>query len=90
MLRILWTDYLQYRLKLRDFDINRVERILRHGDERYLDTATEKMIAVGKHDSRLVLIAYDATEENQIIPTTIHATTRQQVNNRLKSGRFQL
>ena len=90
MLRIVWTDYLQYRVKLRGFDIDKVETILRHGAERYLDKATGRMIAVGKHDSRLVLIAYDAAEENEITPVTIHATTRQQVNNRLKSGRFQL
>lgn len=55
MIKIIWTDYLNYRAKLRGFDMQEMENIIRY---------------------------------NEIIPVTIHATSRQQVNYRLKSGRF--
>jgi len=45
------------------------------------------MIAVGKHDNRLVIIPYDKSVDS-IMPVTIHATTRQQIKFRLKTGRF--
>ncbi len=45
------------------------------------------MIAVGKHDNRLVIIPYEKNVDS-IMPITIHATTRQQLKFRLKTGRF--
>jgi hypothetical protein len=45
------------------------------------------MIAVGKHDNRLVMIPYEKTVDS-IMPVTIHATTRQQLKFRLKTGRL--
>ncbi|GAB4176209.1 MAG: hypothetical protein Fur006_07080 [Coleofasciculaceae cyanobacterium] len=44
-------------------------------------------IAVGKHREQLVLIPYEQNE-NIITLVTIHATTRQQIRFRLKTGRF--
>jgi len=41
----------------------------------------------GRSDSRLVVIPYEQEGEN-FTPVTIHATTRQQINFRLKTGRF--
>lgn len=38
-------------------------------------------------DDQLVLIPYEL-RENEIRPITIHATTRQQINFQLKTGRF--
>ena len=84
---IFWSDYVRYRAKLRDFNLKKIEEILKHSSERYFDSKTHRMIVVGKHDNRLVLIPYDE-DNDTIIPVTIHAITRQQVKFRLKSGRF--
>jgi hypothetical protein len=78
---------MKYRAKLREFELSKVENILRHSAERYLDTATQRLIVVGKHDDRVVIIPY-VKHGNEITPVTIHATTRQQINFRLKTGRF--
>ncbi len=84
---IVWSDYLRYRTESRGFELSKIENILRHSGERYFDTATRRLIVVGKHDDRLVLIPYEK-QGNEITPVTIHATTRQQINFRLKTGRF--
>jgi len=84
---IVWTDYIKYRADLRGFELKKVEDILRYSGERYFDTLTRRLIVVGKHDDRLVLVPYEK-KENEITPLTIHATTRQQINFRLKTGRF--
>ena len=84
---VLWTEYFRYRCRLRDFDLATVERIARYSTERYYDTATGRNVAVGPHDKRLAMIAYEQ-EGNTLTPVTIHATSRQQINSRVKSGRF--
>ncbi len=84
---IIWSDYLKYRTELRGFELSIIENILRYSGERYFDTVTRRLVVVGKHDDRLVVIPYDK-HGNEIIPVTIHATTRQQINFRLKTGRF--
>ena len=84
---IVWSDYLRYRSELRGFELSKIENILRHSGERYFDTATRRLIVVGKHDDRLVIIPYEK-QGNEITPVIIHATTRQQINFRLKTGRF--
>jgi hypothetical protein len=84
---IVWSDYLTYRSELRGFELSKIENILRHSGERYFDTATRRLIVVGKHDDRLVIIPYEK-QGDEITPVTIHATTRQQINFRLKTGRF--
>jgi hypothetical protein len=72
---------------LRGFELEKIEKILRYSVERYFDTGTRRMIAVGKHDNRMVMVPYEEKEDT-ITPVTIHATTRQQINFRLKTGRF--
>lgn len=55
------------------------------------DTATRRMVAVGRHGKLLVMIPYDKTEDEAgelITPVTIHATSRQKIKFRLISGRF--
>jgi len=84
---IIWTDYLRYRATLRGFDLAEVEKILRFGEERYLDTVTGRTVVVGKHGGLLVMIPYDMVGSD-IVPVAVHATTRQQVNFRVKAGRF--
>jgi hypothetical protein len=84
---IHWSDYLKYRADLRGFELAKIEHILRYSGERYLDSVTRRMIAVGRHDDILVMVPYEE-QENTVIPITIHAIMRQQINSRLKTGRF--
>jgi hypothetical protein len=84
---VFWTEYMQYRLSLRGFDLAAVEYILRYSSERYLDTVTGRLVAVGRHEKLLVIIPYEL-KGNNISPVTIHTTSRQQINSRVRSGRF--
>jgi len=84
---LVWTDYMRYRVRLRGFNLATVEYIVRYSTERYMDTATGRLVAVGRHDQCLVMVPYER-EGNVLTPVTIHVTTRQQVNSRVKSGRF--
>jgi len=85
--RIVWTEYMQYRAKLRGFDLNRIEQVVRYSNERYVDTVTGRFIAVGLVDDILVMVPCD-TEQGSVTPVTIHATTRQQISFRLTTKRF--
>lgn len=87
MLEIIWTSYLRYRATRRGFDLSLIENILRFSSERYYDVETDRAIVIGKHHDQLVLIPYEYSN-NQITPITIHATSRQQIRFRLKTGRF--
>ena len=84
---IVWTDYMKYRARLRGFDLNQVERIVRFTDERYFDTSSGRIVAVGRHGNLLLMIPYEK-EGRKVTPVTIHTTRRQQINFRVKSGRF--
>jgi len=85
--KIVWTDYMKYRLKLRGYDLDTVEHILRYSSERYVDTVTGRLVAIGRHVKLLVMIPYER-KGGTLTPVTIHGTNRQQINSRLKSGRF--
>ncbi len=87
MHRIIWTDYLRYRAARRGFDLAELEKILRFGEEKYFDAATGRHVAVGRHHAQLVMIPYEIEGEVRR-PVTVHATTRQQINIRLKTERF--
>ena len=84
---IVWTDYMKHRAELRGFDLSRIEHIVRFGQERYRDTATGRAVAVGRHGTSLVVVPFEQDGES-ITPVTVHATSRQQVEFRVKSGRF--
>jgi len=86
-IKIIWSEYMRYRAKLRGFELKKIEDILRYSEERYFDTITRRLIVVDRHDERLVLIPYEK-KKNEVIPITIHATTRRQIKFRLKTGRF--
>lgn len=86
-LKIVWSKYIKYKSELRGFDLKKIENILRYSEERYIDTITLRLIVAGRHDERLVLIPHEKTE-TEIMPVTIHTTTRQQINFRLKTGRL--
>ena len=84
---IVWTDYLRYRADLRGFDLDVLEQILRYSSERYVDAETGRQIVVGRHDTRLVMVAYEEPGGN-MVPVTVHAISRQQITFRLRMGRF--
>ena len=84
---IIWTDYMEYRARLRGFDLAKIEQIVRYSGERYVDTISGSLIAVGRINELLVVIPCEPGQ-GSITPITIHATTRQQINFRLKTRRF--
>ena len=84
---VVWTEYLKYRATLRGFDLDGVEQVVKSSRERYMDTATNRHVVVGRCGKTLVLVPYEATE-NVLTPITIHATTRQQIEFRINAGRF--
>ena len=86
---VIWTDYMKYRIQLRGFDPEIVEQIVLYSSERYVDTVTGRCIVVGSHNKLLVLIPYERGK-NCITPVTIHVTSRQQVNLRVKSERLKI
>jgi hypothetical protein len=86
--RIEICEYLLYRAQTRGYDVDRIKEILRYGEEWYIDIDTGRRIAIGRHDPRrLVLIAFEATDE-VMRPVTVHATTRQQITFRIRTGRY--
>ena len=84
---IVWTEYMKYRLTLRNYDLATVDQILRYSSERYVDTLTGRLLAIGRHGKLLVMIPYERKGDT-LTPVTIHATNRLQINLRLKSGRL--
>ena len=84
---IVWTEYMKYRLDLRGYDLATAEHILRYSSERYVDTVTGRLVAIGRNEKLLVMIPYDR-KGGMLTPVTIHATNRQQINSRFRSGRL--
>jgi hypothetical protein len=85
---VVWTEYLKHRARVRGFDLAGIEEIVRFSDERYFDTASRRRVAIGKHGRRLVMNPYEQVGDT-LTPITIHATTRQQTNLRVRVGRYQ-
>ena len=85
--QMIWTEYLRHRARVRGFDLAVIEQIVRFSSERYFDTDTRRMVAIGRHGRWLVLVPYDQDEQT-ITPVTMHATTRQQLTLRLRRGRL--
>jgi hypothetical protein len=84
---IAWTEYMKYRLDLRGYDHATVEHIVRYSSERYVDTVTGRFVVIGRHEKLLVMIPYER-KGGTLTPVTIHATSRQQINSRFRSGRL--
>jgi hypothetical protein len=85
--KVIWTAYMLYRSRLRGFDLSVIESVVRHSGERYQDTTTGSLIAVGRHNADLIMIPYEKSD-GRVTPLTVHVTTRRQINSRLRSGRF--
>lgn len=86
-MKVIWTDYLKFRVKQRGFDLSKIEDVVRYSSEIYYDTVTGRRIAVGRYNNDLIMIPYEV-DEDSITPVTVHVTTRQQINFRIKTGRF--
>ncbi len=86
-MEVAWTEYLRYRAALRGFKLDEIEQIVKSSKERYVDVATNRSVAVGRCGKMLVLVPYEGGE-GVLTPITIHATTRQQIAFRVKTGRF--
>ena len=72
---IVWSKYMKYKSELRGFKLSKIEEILGYSEERYFDTVTRRLIVVGKHDDKLIIIPYEE-KENEITPVTIHTCAR--------------
>ena len=89
MATVVLTDYLRYRARLRGFDLSAIESVVRFSDERYFDSATQRMVAIGRDGDLLIMVPYDhEIEMETMTPVTVHPTTRQQVSFRVRTGRF--
>lgn len=86
-MKVIWTDYLKFRVKQRGFDLSKIEDVVRYSSEIYYDTVTGRRIAVGRYNNDLIMIPYEV-DEDSITPVTVHVTTRQQINFRIRTGRF--
>ena len=60
---VIWTEYLKHRARVRGFELPTIEQIVRFSDERYYDTVTQRMVAVGRHGHRLVIVPYDREDD---------------------------
>jgi RNA:NAD 2'-phosphotransferase (TPT1/KptA family) len=87
VMNILWTNYLRHRALTRRVDLAVIEHILRFSSERCFDTVAHRMVAVRGHGNHLVMVPYEQ-EHDTVTPITVHAATRQQINVRLRTGRF--
>lgn len=85
--RIEWTDYMRYRAELRGFDLAAIEDVVPYSNERYVDRATGRLIAVGKCGDYLIMVPYEV-EKGLVRPITAHVTARAQIDARIRSGRF--
>jgi hypothetical protein len=78
---------MEYKTRVRGFDLAILEYILRHATERYYDTKTQRLVVIGHHRRALVLIAYEEDTE-AMTPVTVHETFRHQIRLRLKTGKL--
>ncbi len=89
MAEVVLTDYLKYRARLRGFDLSAIDKVVRYSDERYFDSATQRMVVVGRDGDLLIMVPYDHDLERETMtPVTVHPTTRQQLTFRVRTGRF--
>jgi len=86
-LRFEWTEYMKHRALLRGFNLVEIEHIVRHSAERYIDQSTGRLVAVGRGERQMLLIPYEL-DGILVRPITVHATTKLQIDARVKSGRF--
>ena len=86
-MQFVWTDYFKFKASSRGFDLSKIEDIVRYSVERFYDHLAGRRIAIGKHNRKLVMIAYELIYTS-FIPITIHTITRQQIRYRIRTGRY--
>lgn len=90
-MKLILTDHLIGRLKLRNISIKSVENIFKKHEEFYWDSLRKHHIVVSKitykGKLRKMLAAYDKIENN-IEVVTAHPITDAEITNRLISGRW--
>ncbi len=75
-------------LKVREYNLEKVELVLRTSSEVYFDIHSGRDIKVGKHDNELIIVAYDLEADGSITPVTVYQTSRKQIKYYLKEERF--
>lgn len=90
-MRTILQPHLKIRLKQRLIPQSFPKQVVTEAEQNYFDSSTKHYIAVkvlkyeGKY--RPMVVAYDIiADEIQII--TIHPATKQEINNKIKSGRW--
>ena len=73
--------------KASQFELALIEEVVRYSQERYVDNATGRLIAISRHGRQLVMALYEAGS-GTIRVVTMHAISREQIDARIKSGRF--
>lgn len=90
---IIYTDHLQFRLKIREIDDGLPKRIYENSEEMYYDTKTGYDIAVGKafykNKLREMAVTYEETND-EIKIVTIHPLRMYEKFSKVKSGRWHI
>ena len=90
-MKVLYTDHIKNRLKLRKIEYDLPKKIFEQAKERYLDKETGHSIAIMKTvfcgKIKEIMVAY-VTEEDDVKLLTIHPLKAGQKENRIKSGRW--
>lgn len=90
-MKIIYSNHLTNRLKLRNIKYDLPEKILHQSEENYFDNETGHLIAVAKTElygkTREVMIAY-VTEGKSVRLLTIHPLKDGQKENRVNAGRW--
>lgn len=90
-MKLILTDHLKSRLKLRDIPIKSVENIFKRAQEFYWDNLRQHRVAIAKitYKGRLrkMLAAYD-TIEDEIEVITTHPITDAEIKQRLITERW--
>lgn len=90
-MKIVLSNHLKIRLSQRKIPQNYPKIILKQSEGNFLDSATGHKIAIKKlrygGKLRSMVVAYDKiVSEIQVI--TVYPTTKQEIGNRVKSGRW--
>lgn len=90
-MKIIYTDHLKFRLKIRKISQDLPKYILKYADEHYYDNLSRHLIAVHqvefKGKIREMMVSYDV-KKDVIELITIHPLKTYQKISRLKTGRW--
>jgi len=90
-MKIVYRPHLKRRLKQRKIPYDYPKKIYFRAKQKFIDTETDHYIAVSKLEYagklRNLAISYDIIGQNIEI-VTVHPTSDQEINNKIKSGRW--